>query len=456
LVRASERDIRDGDSRTGRRLRQVRAAILAFAALGGSMKTLILTLAFGFLVAAAPPADVDRRVERVLRQMPVIDGHNDLPWEIRDKYDFWRKPLDLDADTSRLEARLQTDLPRMKRGGMGAQFWSVWIPNERKGDEAIRVTLEQIDIVHRMVARYPARLEMASTAADVRRIGKAGRIASLIGIEGGHQIGNSPAALRQLHALGARYMTLTHSKNNDWADSATDDPVHDGLTPFGRAIVREMNRLGMIIDLSHVSPETMRDALAETRAPVIFSHSNARALMDHARNVPDDVLKLLPANGGVVMVNFYPGFLSEAYRRRMAERDAEDARLRNLYSGQPERRQAALDAWDAAHPAVEVPLQTVADHIEHVRKLAGIDHVGIGSDFDGIDGAAPKGLEGVESYPALLAELARRGWSDSDLAKLSGGNVLRVMERVEAAAAGMKNEPPLIATIEAMDSKSSK
>lgn len=415
-------------------------------------KITLAAFALGLLAPAALPAqDVDRRVAKVLRQTPVIDGHNDLPWEIRDKYDFWRRPLNLDADTSRLEARLQTDLPRMKRGGVGAQFWSVWIPNERKGDEAIRVTLEQIDIVHRMVARYPDRLDMAASAADVRRIQKAGRIASLIGIEGGHQIGNSPAALRQFHALGARYMTLTHSKNNDWADSATDDPVHDGLTAFGRAIVREMNRLGMIVDLSHVSPETMRDALAETKAPVIFSHSNARALMDHARNVPDDVLKLLPANGGVVMVNFYPGFLSPAYRGRMAERSAEEARLASLYSGQPERRKAALDAWDTAHPAVEGRLAEVADHIEHIRRVAGIDHVGIGSDFDGIDGAAPVGLEGVDTYPALLAELARRGWSDSDLARLAGGNVLRAMERVEAVAAGMKGEPPLIATIEQLD-----
>jgi len=410
-------------------------------------------LALGLLVAAAPPGTPEQRVERVLERAPVIDGHNDLPWEIRDKYDFWRKPLNLDSDTSRLEDRLQTDLPRMKQGGMGAQFWSVWIPAEMKGDEAIRVTLEQIDIVHLMVARYPARLEMASTAADIRRIEKAGRIASLIGIEGGHQIGNSPAALRQFHALGARYMTLTHSKNNDWADSATDDPAHDGLTPFGKAIVSEMNRLGMILDLSHVSPKTMRDALAATRAPVIFSHSSARALMDHPRNVPDDVLKLLPANGGVVMVNFYPGFLSQAYRRRMAERDAEEARLKSLYSGQPDRRKAALEAWDSANPRVDATLAEVADHIEHVRAIAGIDHVGIGSDFDGIDGTAPKGLEGVETYPALLAELARRGWSDSDLARLAGENVLRVMERVERVSAGMKNEPPMIATIEALDGK---
>ncbi|HEX8380973.1 MAG TPA: dipeptidase [Allosphingosinicella sp.] len=403
--------------------------------------------------AIAPAQPPERRVERVLAKTPIIDGHNDLPWEIREAYDFWRKPLDLEADTTRLEARLQTDLPRMRRGGVGGQFWSVWIPADLKGDEAIRVTLEQIDIVHRMVKRYPGRLEMASTAADIRRIQKAGRIASLVGIEGGHQIGNSPAALRQFHALGARYMTLTHSKNNDWADSATDDPVHGGLTPFGKAIVREMNRLGMMADLSHVSPKTMHDAIAASRAPIIFSHSNARALMDHARNVPDDVLKLMPRNGGVVMVNFFPGFISQAYRRRAAERDAEDARVKNLYSGQPERRKAALEAWDAAHPAVDATLSEVADHIEHVRKVAGIDHVGIGSDFDGISGTAPTGLEGVETYPALLAELARRGWSDSALAKLAGGNLLRAMEQAERVAAAMKNEPPLIATIEALDRK---
>jgi membrane dipeptidase len=294
---------------------------------------------------------------------------------------------------------------------------------------------------------------MAYTADDIVRLHKEGRVASLIGVEGGHQIGNSPAALRQFYALGARYMTLTHSKNNDWGDSATDDPVHDGLTPFGRAIVHEMNRLGMMVDLSHVSAKTMRDALAETKAPVIFSHSSARALMDHPRNVPDDVLKLLPANGGVVMVNFFPGFISTAWRERSAARDAEEARLKNLYSGQPERRKAALDAWDSAHPPVDATLAEVADHVEHIVKVAGIDHVGIGSDFDGIDGYAPKGLEGVETYPALLAELARRGWSDADLAKLAGGNLLRAMERVEAVAASMKDEPPLIATIEQLDRK---
>jgi membrane dipeptidase len=408
-------------------------------------------------VPAAPPSPpapgdaVDRRIDRILAATPLIDGHNDLPWEIREKYDFWRKPLDLGADTSTLPARLQTDIPRLHRGRLGAQFWSVWIPGATKGADAIRMTLEEIDIVHRMVARYPRDFEMASSAADIVRIHKAGRIASLIGVEGGHQIGNSPAALRLYYTLGVRYMTLTHSINNDWADSATADPVLHGLSPFGKAIVHEMNRIGMLVDLSHVSPETMKAALAETRAPVIFSHSSARALMDHARNVPDDVLRLLPANGGVVMVNFYPGFLSTAYRERAAAREAEEARLKNVWSGQPERRKAALDTWDSAHPEPSATLAEVADHIEHVREVAGADHVGIGSDYDGIDGTAPTGLEGVETYPALFRELIRRGWSDSDLAKLAGGNLLRAMARAEQVSAAMRGEPPLNATIEQLD-----
>jgi membrane dipeptidase len=407
------------------------------------------------LILAAPalavPADVDQRVERVLSATPIIDGHNDLPWEIRENYDSWRRPLDLNADTSRLPHPLQTDLPRLRRGHVGAQFWSVWIPGTLRGPEAVQVTLEQIDIVHRMVAAYPDQLEIASTAADIRRIERAGRIASLIGVEGGHQIGNSPAALRTFYALGARYMTLSHSTNNDFADSATDDPVHHGLTPFGRAIVHEMNRLGMMIDISHVSAETMRQAIAVSRAPVIFSHSSTRALVDHPRNVPDDVLRLLPANGGVVMVNFYPGFISEPVRRRAAERAAEEARLKAYYTGQPERRTAALATWDAAHPLPQAAVGIVADHVEQVRRIAGIDHVGIGSDFDGIGGTHPEDMEGVDSYPLLFRELARRGWSDEELAKLSGGNLLRAMERAEQVAASMRAEPAMNDTIQGLD-----
>lgn len=419
-------------------------------------KSLSFTVAAALAVAPAAAADpkgdaVDQRVDRVLTQMPIIDGHNDLPWEIREGYDFWRKPLDLNADTSKLAHPLQTDLVRLKKGHVGAQFWSVWIPTSLKGPAAIQTTLEEIDIVRRMVARYPDQLELASTAADIRRIEKEGKIASLIGVEGGHQIGNSPAALRMFYALGARYMTLSHSENNDFADSATDDPVHHGLTPFGKAIVHEMNRLGMMVDISHVSPEVMRQALAITKAPVIFSHSSARALRDHPRDVPDDVLRLVTANGGVVMANFYPGFISEAYGDRAADRAAEETRLKTLYAGQPERRKAALDAWDAAHPEPAVTIGEVADHVDHIRQIAGVDHVGIGSDFDGIDGTHPQGLEGVDKYPALFRELARRGWSDEDLAKLAGGNLLRAMAQVEQVAASIRAEPPLIATIEQMD-----
>jgi len=409
-------------------------------------------LALSTVASAQPAGDAaDRRIERILKRTPLIDGHNDLPWEIRETYDSWRKPLDLAADTSGLPAPLQTDLPRLKAGGVGAQFWSVWIPGATTGAEAVRTTLEQIEIVHRMVARYPDRLEMASTAADIGRIHRAGRIASLIGVEGGHQIANSPAILRQYHALGARYMTLTHSANNDWADSGTDDPKHGGLTAFGKALLGEMNRIGMMIDLSHVSPDVMKQAIALSKSPVIFSHSNARAVMDHGRNVPDDVLRLLPANGGVVMVNFYPGFLSLPYRARMAGRDAEEARVKSLYSGQPERRAAAMAAWDAAHPAAPATLAQVADHIDHIRTVAGADHVGIGSDFDGISGTSPQGLEGADRYPALLRELIRRGWSDEDLAKLAGGNLLRAMAHGERVAASMRGVPPMIATIAQLD-----
>ena len=398
---------------------------------------------------AEPPGAIDQRVERVLRETPIIDGHNDLPWELRQNYGS--RVEGLDADTLHGAHPLETDLPRLRAGHVGAQFWSVWIPTTLTGPAAVQTTLEQIDLVHRMVARYPQALELASTAADIVRIEHAGRIASLIGVEGGHQIGNSPAALRQYYALGVRYMTLSHSQNNDFADSATDAPVHHGLTPFGRAIVHEMNRLGMLVDLSHVSAETMRQAIALSAAPVIFSHSSARAVTGHPRNVPDDVLRLLPANGGVVMANFYPGFVSERYRARAAARAAEEAQLKAMMPGDPDGRRAALAAWDAAHPEMPATIADVADHIDHLRRIAGVDHVGIGSDFDGTGGVVPQGLEGVDRYPALFAELARRGWSDADLAKLAGGNLLRAMARAEQVAAGMRSEPPFNGTIEALD-----
>jgi membrane dipeptidase len=403
------------------------------------------------LPAAWGADDYQQRVDRVLLKTPLIDGHNDLPWEIRDRFKGDVAAIDLKSDTAHLplkagQATLMTDIPRLRAGLVGGQFWSVWIPIEMKGYEAVQVTLEQMDLVKRMAGRYPGDLEMAYTAADVRRIQHAHKVASMIGIEGGHQINNSLAVLRQMYDAGARYMTLTHTSNTAWADSATDAPAHHGLTPFGIEVVREMNRLGMLVDLSHVSPDTMRAALAASEAPVIFSHSSARALVDHPRNVPDDILRSLAANGGVVMVNFAPGYVSDARRRWDADCAAEQTRFNSppfvgLYIGQPEHAKEALAAWEKKNPRPVTTLSQVADHIDHIRQVAGVDHVGLGSDFDGI-GDAPVGLEGVDKYPALLAELMRRGWTDADIAKLSGENVLRVMAAAEKVAVRLRGARP--------------
>src|ERR1700729_3942234 len=384
--------------------------------------------------------DYEHRVDQVLLQTPLIDGHNDLPWEIRERFKSDVTALNLAAGTSHLpleagQAALMTDIPRLRAGHVGAQFWSVWTPVSAQGFEAVQMTLEQIDLVKRMTAQYPADFAMAYSAADIRRIHKSHKIASLIGIEGGHQINNSLAVLRQMYDAGARYMTLTHSSNTSWADSATDTPAHHGLTPFGVEVVREMNRIGMLVDLSHVSPDTMKAALAATQAPIIFSHSSARALVDHPRNVPDDVLRAVAANGGVVMVNFAPPYVSADRNRWEADHAAERTRFDSppfagLYIGQPERAKAALTAWEAQHPKPVTTLAQVADHVEHIRQVAGVDHVGLGSDFDGIPDA-PVGLEGVDRYPALLEELMRRGWSDSDIAKLAGENLLRTLAAAE-------------------------
>ncbi len=384
--------------------------------------------------------DYQHRIEHVLSQTPLIDGHNDLPWEIRERFKGDVAAVNLAADTRHLplqagQAALMTDIPRLRAGHVGAQFWSVWIPVSTQGFEAVQMTLEQIDLVKRMAAQYPADFAMAYSAADIRRIHKSHKIASLIGIEGGHQINNSLAVLRQMYDSGARYMTLTHTTNTPWADSATDVPAHHGLTPFGIEVVKEMNRIGMLVDLSHVSPDTMRAALAASQAPIIFSHSSARALDDHPRNVPDDVLHAVAANGGIVMVNFAPPYVSAARNRWEADHAAERTRFDSppyagLYIGQPERAKAALTEWEAQHPMPVTTLAQVADHVEHIRQVAGIDHVGIGSDFDGIPDA-PVGLEGVDRYPALLEELMRRGWSDADIAKLAGENLLRVLGKAE-------------------------
>ena len=401
--------------------------------------------------AAAKTDDYAARVDRVLRKTPLIDGHNDLPWEIRARFKGDLSSVNLNADTSHLPfpldgAPLMTDIPRLRQGHVGGQFWSVWIPTDIKGFEAVQTTFEQIDLVKRIAAKYPADFAMAYTAADIRRIHREHRIASLIGIEGGHQINHSLAVLREMYAAGARYMTLTHTSNTDWADSATDAPVHRGLTPFGEDVIHEMNRLGMMVDLSHVSPATMRAALAVSAAPVIFSHSSARALVDHPRNVPDDILELVAHNGGVVMVNFAPGYVSDERNRWDADEAAEKTRYNSppyvgLYIGQPDRAATALAEWERAHPRPDATLSQVADHIDHIRQVAGIDHVGLGSDFDGIDDV-PVGLEGVNHFPELLEELMRRGWSDAAIAKLAGGNVLRVMAATEAVALKLQEPKP--------------
>ena len=417
------------------------------------------------VTSPAADADYQARVARVLKQTPLIDGHNDLPWEIRERFKGSLAAIDLNSDTSRLPlpkeppdaAPLMTDIPRLRAGLVGGQFWSVWVPVDIKGPEAVQATVEQIDLVKRIAAKYPAVFEIAYTAADVRRIHKAGKIASLIGIEGGHQINDSLAVLRQMYDLGARYMTLTHVRNTHWADAATEAPVHHGLTPFGAAVVREMNRLGMLVDLSHVSPETMQAALTVSEAPVMFSHSSARAIVDHPRDVPDDILRLVAKNDGVVMVNFAPAYVSAARNQWEADRAAEMARYESppyggMYIGQPERAKAALARWESEHPRPVTTLEQVADHIEHIRQVAGVDHVGLGSDFDGIPDA-PRGLEAVDRYPALLVELMRRGWTDGEVAKVAGENVLRVLAAAERVAAKLRGSRPPAETVIDIDLK---
>ena len=397
--------------------------------------------------APAPSAADAALVERaraLTRQVPLIDGHNDYPWALREK----SPARDLASlDLSKSQPTIMTDIPRLKAGGVGGQFWSVYVPVTLKGDVAVATTLEQIDIVHRMTERYPETFALSLTAADVERAFKDGRIASLIGMEGGHSINNSMATLRQMYALGARYMTLTHTNNTDWADSATDVPAHHGLTPFGEAIVHEMNRLGMLVDLSHVSPETMAAALRVSKAPVIFSHSSARAICDHPRNVPDDILKLVAVNGGVVMANFYPPFVVPEGGAQAAATYALMHKLEAEYPNDPKKVREGVTAFQDEHPLPKATIALVADHIDHLRQVAGVDHVGLGSDFDGIE-STPVGLEDVSTYPALLAELLRRGWSDEDVKKVMGLNVLRVLKQAETVAAGMKGEAPSVATVD--------
>ena len=399
-------------------------------------------VAVGLATSTVVAQELQARVARVLKSTPLIDGHNDWPDVLREREGDGRWTVDLRNRLGTGDALYNTDIARLRQGMVGGQFWSVWVPPNLPGPEQVKQTLEQIALVHSLAERYPDTFSMASTSADVRRIHKSGRIASLIGVEGGGQIDSSFGVLRAYRALGVGYLTLTHSRNLEWADSATDDPKHDGLTAFGESLVLELNRLGMLVDLSHVSEATMLDALRVSKAPVMFSHSNARALDDHPRNVPDTVLKQVAANRGVVMVNFAPIYISDAFRRWSSDRDAEKARLNappfgGLFIGQPEKAAAALAEWERTHPKPSVTLAMVADHIEHIAKVAGIDHVGIGGDFDGMGKDVPVGLTDVSCYPELLAELMRRGWSDADIAKLAGGNVLRVLDQAESVALSM-------------------
>jgi len=405
---------------------------------------LAAALAFTALPLAAQSAE--EVAEAALEAAPVWDGHNDVPIQLRARFGNMIGEFDFvdTTDTAEPDRRraMHTDITRLRQGKVGAQWWSVYVSASLDEPEAVQATMEQIDVTKRLIAQNPDALGLALSADDVEREMAAGRIASLLGMEGGHSIGSSLAVLRQMYAMGARYMTLTHGKTLSWADSATDDPTNDGLTDFGKDVVREMNRIGMLVDLSHVSEKAMHDALDVASAPVIFSHSSARVINGHARNVPDSALARLPQNGGIIMVTFVPGFLSEPARQWNANRAAEQARLEALWQGQPSEVASRLEAWDEANPLPQSSISETADHIDHVRRIAGIDAIGIGGDYDGIP-FAPPGLEDVTGYPALFTELARRGYSQQDLEKISFRNMMRVMREAEAARDAMADVPPV-------------
>ena len=400
---------------------------------GHRILRLSLLAALGALAVPTAAATPEETAREVLAKSPIIDGHNDTPHQIAELFDRDFSKFDLNVLPADVLAKTHTDIRTARAGFLGGQFWSVYVDAALPKHEAVTRTIAQIDVVRQMIARYPDSFAYASTAAEIEAAMKAGKIASLIGMEGGHSIGGSLEILRQTHALGARYMTITHSLTTDWADSATDAPKHDGLSPFGFEVLAEMNRLGMIADISHVSEATMHDVLDKGTAPVLFTHSNARAVTPHPRNVPDSVLKRLPQNGGVVMVTFVPGFTSAERRQWEYERSAVAGRTKTEFAGNPDGEKAAVATWIAANPQPKATLAQVADHIDHIRKAAGIDHIGIGGDFGGVD-ELPVGLENVSTYPALFAELVRRGYSKAELAKISQGNVLRVMRGVEKAA----------------------
>ena len=377
-------------------------------------------------------------VRALLKTTPLIDSHNDLPWAMRE---FASAPLDVEAYDLNKPTKGMTDIARLRKGMVGGQFWSVYIPGEIRDSGYARVQLEHIDIARRTIAKYPKDLKWSLTAADVRASFKSGKIGSLLGMEGGHAIENSLGALRAYYDLGARYMTLTHNVTLDWADAALDAPKHGGLTNFGREVVREMNRLGMLVDLSHVSPAVMSNALDVSEAPVIFSHSAARGLTDVARNVPDSILARLPKNGGVVMVTFVPQFTSKAVVAHAAREGAARDSIVKAILKDSVAQMKALAAWRAKNPAPRATIADVADHMDHVKQIAGASHVGVGGDFDGITETV-LGLEDVSKYPDLLAELVKRGWTDSEIRGVAGENILRVLTRAEVVSARLRKERP--------------
>jgi membrane dipeptidase len=384
----------------------------------------------------------------ILKTTPLVDGHNDLPWFIREHAD---KPMDVVAYDLTKPTKGMTDIARLRKGMVGVQFWSVYVPGEVRDSGYARIQLEEIDLARRVIARYPKDLELVLTASQARAAFKNGKIGSLLGMEGGHVIENSLGALRAYYDLGARYMTLTHNVTLDWADAALDKPIHKGLTPFGKEVVREMNRLGMLVDLAHVSPAVMSNALDVSEAPVIFSHSSARALVDVARNVPDSILKRLPKNGGVVMASFVPGFVSAKVAAHSARSSAVEDSLKKQLGGETVAEKQAFAAWESANPAPRATLSDVADHIDHIKAVAGASHVGIGSDFDGIE-ITVQGLEDVSKFPDLFAELIKRGWTDTELRGLAGDNVLRALADAERVSARLKvSRPASTKTIQQLD-----
>ncbi len=391
--------------------------------------------------------ELSKRAMELHGQVPLIDGHNDLPWRYRRMTNRAISAMDISGH----QPELHTDIPRLRQGGVGGQFWSVFVPTSLDSSQHVSATMEQIDLVYNLMRRHPETFQLALDADQVETAFRQGKIASMIGMEGGHSINNSLATLRMFHRLGARYMTLTHSQNVPWADSCTDEPMSYGLSEFGREVVREMNRLGMLVDLSHVSPDTMRDALDTVKAPVIFSHSSARAVADHPRNVPDDVLERIAGNGGMVMVSFVPSFVSQEVMDYYQYRDSERKGLESVTEMNEDQAGRELRKWDDSNPTPDATLSQVVDHIDHIRDVAGVEHIGIGSDFDGID-RGPIGLEDVSKYPALTAELISREYSDEDILNILGRNVLRVMRKVEDTAQRIQlDRGPSEALIEELD-----